>query len=127
MLGAVVPMYLVESLLAEPPNTESAPLARVWQELFTAAIFLGGVDLSVTLSGVSTWGAGELQHGSRSRDLAVVGAVTGAAVGTAGGILATRWAARRSPRHVALLTFAASSMVASMSTLGYQLLGGGPR
>ncbi|MEO6776856.1 MAG: hypothetical protein ABI467_28220 [Kofleriaceae bacterium] len=125
--GAVLPMVLVQECLPVLGYRNGNPVAETWSQLFAFGGIAGGFVATTTLGGLGTWGAGELESGSRSRNGALGGAMIGAGMGALGSIVLTKWLANHPHDRIGARTWLATSIVAATATFGYQLGGGGPR
>lgn len=79
------------------------------------------------LGALGTWGTGELLHGSRAPGAAFGGAIAGAVLGELVG-MGLSYLLRNVPDEFKPLTLGITvGFIGSGASVGYQLLGGGPR
>ncbi|WP_375769123.1 hypothetical protein NR798_46900 [Archangium gephyra] len=89
--------------------------------------FSAGALTAPLLGAVGTWGTGELLQGSRNPAAAFGGVLAGAAVGTLLS-LGVNYLLRELPREFQPATLGLTiGFIGSGATIGYELLGGGPR
>ena len=131
--GALAPQMLLDATL---PFTWVEPREHASDSDQTKDILVGGVQKlgfaigvvgTTTLGGLGAWQTGDLLDKPRSRTGAMIGSLTGAAIGTAGSVLVTNWMAQRWPERYWLRLTVGSTLVGLGASLGYQVGSGGPR
>lgn len=125
-LGALAPEYAIQRI-QDDDTTSGNPVADVWASFFEDASIFGLFAVTTTTAALGTYALGEASGGSHDRTRALGGAFAGAAAGTLAA-LAVKYAIPKSwPHRVAVRTAIASTLIATASTITYQLAGGGPR
>jgi hypothetical protein len=111
--AGLLPLYLAQE--GAPWNTDRNPM-NVWG-------FLVGVPTAPLLTGLATWGTGELLDGSEHRGAAFLGAQGGALVGLAVALTASRLTRDASPRIRRVANALGIAALGSGAALGYGLFG----
>lgn len=108
---------------------ENAPWRGGWGPEGALRLFLfsAGAVGAPMLGALGTWGTGELLHGSRAPGAAFGGAIAGAVLGELVG-MGLSYLLRNVPDEFKPLTLGITvGFIGSGASVGYQLLGGGPR